>query len=94
MTADLTFFCWTCYHPAPGSAEQCPHCGGPVHPGSDIDYTARLVWALHHPLADRRLLAARLLGQRSDRRWPIHRTRRSPTPSATFTRADASILRP
>ncbi len=66
MTADLTYFCWTCYQPGSGSAERCPHCGGPVHPAADVDYTARLVWALHHPLADRRLLAAQLLGQRGD----------------------------
>jgi hypothetical protein len=67
MTAELTYFCWSCYQPSNVASGRCPSCGGSLQPADGADYTARLVWALHHPLADRRLLAARLLGQRGDR---------------------------
>jgi HEAT repeats len=50
----------------PGNQHLCPHCGRCPDPPEDADYTSRLVWALHHPLPDRRLLAAHTLGRRGD----------------------------
>jgi HEAT repeat protein len=59
----VTWFCLTCFAQLPETAETCVRCGAD-QAGSDRDFEAALVAALQHPLHDRRLLAARVLGRR------------------------------
>jgi 8-oxo-dGTP pyrophosphatase MutT (NUDIX family) len=63
-----TSYCWHCYHEIPLAADTCPVCRHPSQPPPGTGYTDRLVWALQHPLPDRRLVAATALGERGDRR--------------------------
>jgi HEAT repeats len=59
----VTWFCLTCFAQLPKTAETCVRCGAD-QAGSDRDFEAALVAALQHPLHDRRLLAARVIGRR------------------------------
>jgi hypothetical protein len=61
-----TYYCWNCYHQVAAADRVCPECGRTTDPPTDVDYTGRLVWALGHPLPDRRVLAAQTLGRRGD----------------------------
>ncbi len=61
-----TLYCWNCYHQVAAEQEPCPHCGQPSGPPAGTGCTQRLISTLHHPLPDRRLLAARTLGERRD----------------------------
>jgi HEAT repeat protein len=61
-----TFYCWHCYQQLTTNQQICPHCGKATSPPPGTGYTQRLIWALHHPLPDRRLLAAQTLGPRGD----------------------------
>lgn len=62
------YFCWHCYARVPAAQGPCPQCGLGVAPPPDTDYTSRLIWALHHPLPDTRITAARVLGARREPR--------------------------
>lgn len=63
----MTYFCWHCY----GRNSQrgtCAHCGKPVDPPERVDEVDRLIWAMGHPLHDRRLIAASLLRNHPSKR--------------------------
>jgi len=63
-----THYCWNCYAEVEPARQVCAHCGHrPAAPDS-VDYTDKLLWALHHPLPERRIIAARALGQRRQKR--------------------------
>jgi HEAT repeat protein len=47
----------------PETAATCLHCGADLL-GSSRDFESALIGALDHPMHDRRLLAARILGRR------------------------------
>jgi hypothetical protein len=59
----MTWFCPSCFTDLPGQARQCPRCGADLA-AADPGFEAALIGALRHPLHDRRLLAARILGAR------------------------------
>jgi HEAT repeat protein len=59
----MTWFCPSCFADLPGQARQCPRCGADLA-AADPGFEAALIGALRHPLHDRRLLAARILGAR------------------------------
>lgn len=59
----MTWFCPSCFAEVPETAATCLHCGADLL-GWSRDFEAALVGALHHPMHDRRLMAARILGQR------------------------------
>jgi HEAT repeat protein len=59
----VTWFCPSCFADLPGQARQCPRCGADLA-AADPGFEAALIGALRHPLHDRRLLAARILGAR------------------------------
>lgn len=63
-----TFFCWSCRARVDVDSGSCRHCGGRIEPPPAADYVDRLIWALGHPLVERRLVAARLLGERCEAR--------------------------
>lgn len=66
--AGPTYYCWSCYAPAQTASGQCEHCGGRIEAPREADYPDLLVWALDHPLAERRLVAAQALGKRREAR--------------------------
>jgi HEAT repeat protein len=57
------FWCFHCYAVNDHSRGPCRVCGQPVEAPDDLSWADSLVWALHHPDADRALLAARTLGR-------------------------------
>jgi HEAT repeat protein len=59
----MTWFCPACFAEAPRPAGTYPRCGADLAaPGRDFE--DNLIGALRHPLHDRRVLAARVLGAR------------------------------
>ncbi len=62
------YYCWSCYAPAQTASGRCEHCGGRIEAPPEADYADLLMWALDHPLAERRLVAAQVLGQRREAR--------------------------
>jgi HEAT repeats len=58
----MTWFCPSCFAELPGQAQWCSRCGAVA--SADRGFEAALIGALRHPLHDRRLLAARILGAR------------------------------
>jgi hypothetical protein len=96
MMSGATHYCWSCYSRADESVGRCRRCGGPIEAPSEADYADRLVWALDHPLAERRMVAARVLGERrearaTDRLYRLARSRHDPYLAATALRALVSI---
>jgi HEAT repeat protein len=61
----LTYFCWRCYgaNPAP---DVCVHCGEPVAEPAGTPHVERLLWALRHPLVERRMVAIDALASLSE----------------------------
>lgn len=60
----LTFFCPQCWNEIEEDTEQCPHCGFDLRQLPTLSYDERLVLSLRHSVAEYRLTAARILGQR------------------------------
>ncbi len=63
-----TYYCWSCYAPAQTASGLCERCGGLIEAPPEANYADLLVWALDHPLAERRLVAAQALGKRREAR--------------------------
>jgi predicted amidophosphoribosyltransferase len=59
----VIWFCPSCFAELPETAATCPRCGADLA-ASGRDFEVALVGALRHPLHDRRLIAARILGRR------------------------------
>jgi HEAT repeat protein len=96
MMSGATYYCWSCYSRSDESGGLCRRCGGPIEAPPVADYVDRLVWALDHPLAERRMVAARVLGERrevraTDRLYRLARSRHDPYLAATALRALVSI---
>jgi hypothetical protein len=68
METGPTYYCWHCYGTADRPTGPCPRCGEPVEGPPDLDYPDRLLWTLHHPLHERRVVAVQVLGARRERR--------------------------
>jgi hypothetical protein len=64
MTASI--YCWGCYGLNEAARGRCRWCGQPIEEPPGTSFVDRLVWALHHPLHDRRILAAKALGERRE----------------------------
>jgi len=62
------YYCWHCYGEVETAAGTCPRCGAASAAPPRADYVGKLVWALHHPLPERRLVAADTLGHLRDPR--------------------------
>ena len=58
-----TFFCPACFTEIDPAATRCPACGANVQAWRDRSYAERLLQALHHPLADVRMVAIDTLGR-------------------------------
>jgi HEAT repeats len=68
VNAALTYYCWHCYAAVTQPTGTCQACGRPVEGPAGLDYADQLLWALHHPLPDRQMIAAQILGARRERR--------------------------
>lgn len=64
----MAYYCWSCYAESPHATGKCSACGEETAPPPGTSYADRLLWALDHPLPDRRMLAVELLGRRRERR--------------------------
>ena len=56
-----TYYCWHCYAPLQEPSATCPDCGQSSDPPPGTDSLSLKVWALDHPLIERRMLALRAL---------------------------------
>jgi hypothetical protein len=64
----MTFYCWRCYAANDRPRGACSRCGGEIAAPPEADYVDLLVWSLRHPLVERRMIAAQVLGQRREPR--------------------------
>jgi hypothetical protein len=64
----LTYYCWRCYAVNGRPRGACVGCGGEIAAPAEADYVDRLLWSLRHPLPDRRMIAAHVLGRRRELR--------------------------
>ena len=68
MSVGPTYFCWRCYAASYQAAGECEQCGLLREPPPGVTYVDQLLWALRHPLPERRIIAARILGRRVEER--------------------------
>jgi len=61
------WFCPLCSAEVQRSIIACPVCGADLKATDAASYEQKLIWALDHRLPDRRLMAARILGERRSR---------------------------
>jgi HEAT repeat protein len=60
----LTYYCWHCYGKNRLAAGACEHCGEQIAAPPGTSFDDLLLWALRHPLAERRTAAVQALGKR------------------------------
>lgn len=59
----LTYYCPHCWHTLDGEVAVCPYCGYDLSAFESLPYTQKLIYALHHPIPERRVIAAQVLGE-------------------------------
>ena len=59
----LTYYCPNCWIELSGDEERCPGCGYDLRAFEDLPYPEKLIRALHHPIPERRVMAAQILGE-------------------------------
>jgi len=64
----MNHYCWACYAVNERPSGVCVACGEEIAAPRGTDYADLLLWGLGHPLPDRQLLAAEILGRLHDRR--------------------------
>jgi hypothetical protein len=62
----LTYYCWHCYATNDSPRGQCSNCGQEIARPAGAGYVDLLLWALHHPMAERQMIATRTLGRRRE----------------------------
>lgn len=60
----LTYYCWHCYGKNRRASGRCELCGEEIAAPAGTSFDDRLLWALGHPLAERRMGAVQALGKR------------------------------
>ena len=60
----LTYYCWHCYGKNRRASGGCERCSEEIAAPPGTSFEARLLWALRHPLAERRMAAVHALGER------------------------------
>ena len=67
----LTFYCPQCWQTIGEESTQCPSCGYLLADYHALSYEDKLLRAIWHPVAERRLMAIRILGEmRSQKALP------------------------
>jgi HEAT repeat protein len=64
----VTFYCPNCWAELRGNEETCPECGYKLENFETLSYEEKLIEALHHPVAQRRNMAAQVLGNLNSQR--------------------------
>jgi hypothetical protein len=64
----VNYYCWCCYGVNERSAGACVACGAQIAAPTGASYVELLLWELGHPLPDRQMIAAEVLGRLGDRR--------------------------
>ena len=64
----MNHYCWACYAVNDRPNGVCVECGGQIAAPAGTSYVELLLWELGHPLPDRQLLAAEILGKLRDPR--------------------------
>lgn len=60
----LTYYCWHCYGQNREANGRCDQCGREIATPSSASFDDQLLWALKHPLTERRMLAVHAIAQR------------------------------
>ncbi len=68
MTRGPTYYCWHCYQPNDHPQGACAVCGQPVEAPATADHVDNQLWALCHPIVERRMVAVRSLGLEREER--------------------------
>jgi HEAT repeat protein len=63
MESPATWFCPQCWSEIARGEKTCPRCGAGLEALDSASYESKLIQALEHRMADRRLIAAHVLGQ-------------------------------
>lgn len=59
----ITYYCPNCWEELSKQLAVCPHCSFPLEQYNALSYEEKLSKALHHPLHERRIMAAEVLGK-------------------------------
>lgn len=62
----MRYFCWNCYGPNEQPRGACAECRKEIGAPAGTSYSELLRWELGHPLPDRQMLAAQILGRMRD----------------------------
>lgn len=64
----VTYYCPNCWAELRGNEETCPECGYKLENFKTLSYEEKLIEALYHPVAQRRTMAAQVLGNLNSQR--------------------------
>lgn len=64
----LTYYCPNCWTIVEENQKVCPNCGYSLADFAHFDFDDKLIAALHHPVTERRIMAAQVLGNRQCKR--------------------------
>lgn len=59
----LQYYCPNCWRELDGGEEHCPACGYDLRAFENLPYPEKLIRALYHPIPERRVMAAQILGE-------------------------------
>jgi len=63
----LTYFCPACWSVIPEKVKTCPQCGADLNQYDHLSIEQKYLLALHHPVSENRIIAARFLGELGSR---------------------------
>ena len=63
----ITYFCPACWSVVPEKAATCPQCGTDLNVYDHLSIEQKYILALHHPVSENRIIAARFLGELGSR---------------------------
>lgn len=64
----ITYYCPHCWLEIRKNIEKCPSCDYVISQFSDLEFEEKLMTALHHPIFERRIIAAQVLGNRKSQK--------------------------
>ena len=64
----ITYFCPACWSVVPEKAAACPQCGADLSEYDHLSIEQKYILALHHPISENRIIAARFLGELGSRK--------------------------
>jgi len=64
----MYYFCPNCWENIPEGEQVCPKCGFRLDDFTNYEYEEKLIAALRHPVPERRIMAAQVLGMRESQK--------------------------